>query len=191
MGQVSGTASGGLPPDVAAEIAPDEVDLRTERLLLRHWREADRAPFAEMCADPAVMRFFPSTLTREQSDGFVDRIRTHFAEHGYGLWVVQVGGAFAGFTGLQWSAVSGARALEVGWRLAAPFWGHGYATEAARAAIDVGLRQVPEVVSFTSVVNVRSERVMQRVGMRRVREYDHPLPGLPDHLRRHVLYATP
>ena len=184
-------AARALPPDVAAEIAPDDVDLRTERLVLRHWRDADRAPFAAMGVDPDVVRYLPGTLTRAQSDVVVDRIRTHFAEHGYGLWVVEVEGAFAGFTGLQWSAASGRRALEVGWRLARAHWGHGYATEAARAAIDVGLRQVPEVVSFTAVVNAASERVMQRAGMRRVGEFDHPLPELPEHLRRHVLYATP
>ena len=182
---------GDLPPDVAAEVAPDEVDLRTERLVLRHWREADRAPFAAMGADPEVMRFLPALLTRAQSDALVDRIRTHFAEHGYGLWVVEVDGAFAGFTGLQWSGVTGQRALEVGWRLARAYWGQGYATEAARAAIDVGLRQVPEVVSFTAISNAASERVMQCAGMRRVGEFDHPRAELPEHLRRHVLYAAP
>ena len=130
-------------------------------------------------------------LTREQSDAVVGRIRTHFAVHGYGLWAVEAEGAFAGFTGLAWSDVTGERALEVGWRFATAYWGRGYAAEAARAALDVGLRQAPEVVSFTALTNTASERVMQRLGMRRVREFDNPRPDLPDRLRRHVLYATP
>ena len=166
-------------------------ELRTERLLLREWREQDREPFAALNADPAVMEHFPAPLSRAQSDDLVDRIRTHFAVHGYGLWAVEVDGVLAGFTGLAWSEVTGERALEVGWRFATPYWGRGYATEAARAALDVGLRQVPEVVSFTALTNTASERVMQRLGMRRVREFDNPRADLPERLRRHVLYATP
>jgi len=166
-------------------------ELRTERLLLREWRDSDLEPFAAMNADPAVMEHFPHLLTREQSDAMVDRIRTHFAVHGYGLWAVEAGGSFAGFSGLAWSEVTGVPALEVGWRLATAYWGRGYATEAARAALDVGLRQVPEVVSFTALTNAPSERVMQRIGMRRVRSFDHPRAGMPERLRRHVLYAIP
>ncbi|MGI8994203.1 MAG: GNAT family N-acetyltransferase, partial [Nocardioidaceae bacterium] len=130
-------------------------------------------------------------LTRTQSDALADRIATHFAVHGYGLWVVEAEGAFAGFTGLQWSEVTGARELEVGWRLARWAWGRGWATEAGRAALDVGLRQAPQVVSFTAVGNLRSVAVMERLGMRRVREFDSLQPGLPDRVRRHVLYVTP
>ena len=166
-------------------------ELRTGRLLLREWRDDDREPFAAINADPVVMAHFPRVLTREESDALVDGIRTHFAVHGYGLWAVEVAGELAGSTGLQWSEGTGERALEVGWRLAPRFWGRGYATEAARAALDVGLRQVPEVVSFTAVVNEPSIRVMQRLGMRLVREFDHPRDDLPERLRRHVLYVTP
>lgn len=165
------------------------AEIRTSRLLLREWTDVDRAPFAAINADPEVMAHFPSTLTRAQSDALVDRIRTHFAEHGYGLWAVEAGGELAGFTGLAWTDVTGTRSLEVGWRLRAGFWGRGYATEAARAALDVGLRQAPEVVSFTALTNERSQRVMQRLGMRRVREFDNPRPDLPERLRRHMLYA--
>lgn len=168
-----------------------EWELRGERVLLRGWRAADRAPFAALNADPAVLEHLPALLTRAQSDALVDRIETHLAEHGYGLWALEVDGAFAGFTGLAWSEVTGARRLEVGWRLARAYWGHGYATEAARLALDVGLRQVPEVVSVTAVVDEPSRRVMERLGMRREREFDHPLPSLPERLRRHVLYVTP
>ncbi|MGB8651786.1 MAG: GNAT family N-acetyltransferase, partial [Mycobacteriales bacterium] len=108
-------------------------EIRTARLLLRTWRDADREPFAVMNASPVVMEHFPSTLTRAQSDAAVDAVRAHFAEHGYGLWVVEVDGVFAGFTGLAWQhGLPFSPALEVGWRLAEPYWGHGYATEAAR-----------------------------------------------------------
>lgn len=166
-------------------------ELRTERLLLREWRDDDREAFAAINADPVVMQHFAAPLTREQSDALVDRIRTHFAVHGYGMWVVEVGGELAGVTGLQWTDVTSERALEVGWRYATRFWGRGYATEAGRAALDVGLRQVPEIVSITAVVNEPSQQVMHRLGMRRVREFDYPRPDLPQHLRRHVLYAAP
>ena len=165
--------------------------LRTERLVLRGWTPADRDPFAALNADPVVMAHLPRALDRAASDALADRIETHFAEHGYGLWVVEIDGDFAGFTGLAWNTVLGERSLEVGWRLAAARWGCGYATEAARAVLDVGLRQVPEVVSFTAVANERSVRVMQRLGLRRVREFDHPRDDMPPRLRRHVLYATP
>ena len=166
-------------------------ELRTERLVLREWLPGDREPFAQLCADPEVMAHFPGTLTREECDAFADRVATHFAVHGYGFWAVEAHGRFAGFTGLSWTDVPGGRSLEVGWRLARWAWVQGIATEAGRAALDVGLRQAPEVVSFTAVANERSERVMQRLGMRRVREFDHPRADLPERLRRHVLYVTP
>jgi RimJ/RimL family protein N-acetyltransferase len=166
------------------------MGLRTERLLLREWRDEDLDPFAALNADPVVMEHFPSLLDRAESDALAGRIRAHFAEHGYGLWAVEVDGAFAGFTGLCWSEVTGSAELEVGWRLARPYWGRGLATEAATAALAHGLAQVPRVVSFTALVNERSWRVMERIGMRREREFDHPREDL-GHLRRHVLYAAP
>jgi ribosomal-protein-alanine N-acetyltransferase len=166
------------------------MSIRTERLLLRQWRDDDLEPFAAMNADPVVMEHFPSVLDRAQSDALVDRVRAHFAEHGYGLWAVEVDSAFAGFTGLAWSEVTGSRELEVGWRLARPYWGRGLATEAATAALAYGLGRVPRVVSFTALTNERSQRVMERIGMRREREFDHPREDL-GHLRRHVLYAAP
>jgi ribosomal-protein-alanine N-acetyltransferase len=166
------------------------MSIRTERLVLREWREEDLDPFAALNADPIVMEHFPAVLDRAQSDALVARIREHFAEHGYGLWAVEVDGAFAGFTGLAWSEVTGSSELEVGWRLARPYWGRGLATEAAKAALSYGLQQVPRVVSFTALTNERSWRVMERIGMRREREFDHPREDL-GHLRRHVLYAAP
>lgn len=171
----------------------------TSRLRLRAWREADREPFRAINADTRVMEFFPSTLSAAQSDAFFDRIVTHHAQHGFGLWAVELQetSSFIGFTGLAipaWNPPFGP-CVEIGWRLAHDSWGHGYATEAARAALDHGFNvlRLDEIVSFTAAINLRSERVMQRLGMRHATadDFDHPaLP--PDHaLTRHVLYRLP
>ena len=168
-------------------------ELRTARLLLRRWQDADRAPFAALNADPVVMEHFPSVLTRKQSDALVDRIETHFDQHGYGLWAVEADGAFVGFTGLVWQTYDApfTPALEVGWRLARSAWGHGYATEAATAALARGRSEVGSVVSTTAVTNLRSQRVMQRLGMRRELEFDHPRVPQGHPVRPHVLYRLP
>ena len=166
--------------------------LRTQRLLLRNWKDEDREPFAALNADPHVMRFFTRTFTREESDAQVDRFVAHFKEHGYGLWVVEIDGQFAGFTGLNWTeGLPFSPALEVGWRFAEPFWGKGYATEAAKAALEVGLAQTQSVVSFTATQNEPSWRVMERIGMRKQGEFDHPRVPADNPLSRHVLYVAP
>lgn len=162
-------------------------ELRTERLLLRRWREQDRAPFAALNADPVVMEHFPAPLTRAESDAMVDRIEAHFVEHGYGLWAVEADGRLAGSTGLAWQhGLPFSPALEIGWRLAADCWGKGYATEAARPAMAVGLQHEASIVSTTILANERSQRVMKRLGMRREGEFDHPRSP-----ERCVLYRTP
>lgn len=168
----------------------------TERLLLREWRDDDLAPFAALNADPEVMRWFVSPLSRDESDALVGRMRVAFAEHGYGLWAVEVKatGAFIGFTGLMWQTFPApfTPALEVGWRLARDAWGHGYATEAARVALSVGFDEagVDEIVSMTAVQNVRSQAVMERLGMTRDPADDFEHPHVPDGhpVKRHVLY---
>jgi RimJ/RimL family protein N-acetyltransferase len=169
-------------------------DLQTDRLLLRRWRAADRTAFAALNTDVRVMEHLPASLTREASDAFADRIERHFDRHGFGLWAVEIPGvvAFAGYVGL---AVPGFEAhftpcVEIGWRLAAEHWGHGYATEAARAALSYGFEDaaLDEIVSFTVPVNYRSRRVMERIGMTRNPEDDFDHPNAPDRLRRHVLY---
>jgi RimJ/RimL family protein N-acetyltransferase len=171
-------------------------ELRTERLVLRQWRDADRDAWAALCADPVVMQHFPAPLSRAEADDFVDRHTALLDERGWGLWAVEVAGAapFIGFTGLSVPgfAVPGREAgcVEVGWRLAAAHWGHRYAPEAATAALDLAWEatDLDEVVSFTSVGNASSRRVMEKLGMVLDREFDHPrlVPGHP--LRRHVLY---
>jgi RimJ/RimL family protein N-acetyltransferase len=167
----------------------------TERLLLREWRDTDVDPFAAINADLAVMEFFPETYTEERTRRFVERIRERWTELGYGLWAVQRNdtGRFIGYVGL-WPATFPAHftpAVEVGWRLAADQWGHGYATEGARAALTYGFDTLglEEIVSFTSALNVRSVRVMERLGMRRAADFEHP--NVPDGpLRAHVLYRA-
>jgi ribosomal-protein-alanine N-acetyltransferase len=172
--------------------------LRTLRLHLRPWRDEDLAPFAAMNADPRVMEFFPALLGREQSDAMVAGIREHFSGHGFGLWAVEVPGVaeFIGFVGLAIPRFEAhfTPCVEIGWRLAREHWGRGYATEAARAALDFGFRdlELEEIVSFTTAANVRSRAVMERIGMTRSPEddFDHPAVSEDHPLRRHVLYRA-
>lgn len=174
----------------------DGPELTTARLRLRAWGERDLAPFAALNADPRVMEFFPSPLTRAESDALVVRIQEHFAEHGFGLWAVEAPGVadFIGFVGLSVPRFQArfTPCVEIGWRLAFEHWGHGYSTEAATAVLgfafgDLGL---DEVVSFTVPDNLRSRQVMGRLGMRRSPEDDFQHPMLPEGhpLRPHVLY---
>ena len=170
-------------------------ELRTERLKLRRWREQDREPFAAINRDPRVMEHFPSLHTPEQSAELIERIERCFELRGYGLWAVEdPAGDFAGFVGL-WpvpDAMPFAPGVEVGWRLAADRWGSGIATEAARAAIAFafGALALGEVVSYTAARNLRSQRVMQRLGMSSDDAEDFAHPQIePGHaLSQHVLY---
>jgi ribosomal-protein-alanine N-acetyltransferase len=170
------------------------VEPRTDRLLLRQWRPADRAGFAALNADPEVMRHFPATLTEEESNGFVDRHAARLEHDGYGLWAVEVlaTGDFIGFVGLNrpgWDAHF-TPCTEVGWRLARHAWGKGYASEAASGSLDVafGPLGLGEVVSFTTVGNTRSRAVMHRLGMTHTEDFDHPNLAVGHPMRRHVLY---
>jgi RimJ/RimL family protein N-acetyltransferase len=165
-------------------------------VLLRGWREEDLAPFAALNADAAVMEFMPKRLTRAESDAFADRIGAHFRDHGFGLWALEVPGvaSFIGFTGLAVPRFEAhfTPCVEVGWRIAREYWGRGYAPEAAREALRYGFEVagLAEIVSFTSASNLRSRRVMEKIGMTRdaADDFDHPsLPG-GHPLRRHVLY---
>jgi RimJ/RimL family protein N-acetyltransferase len=170
----------------------------THRLLLRDWLAEDLPAFAAMNADPRVMEFLPKPLDRAESDARAAGIRDHFTRHGFGLWAVEVRGVadFIGFVGLS---VPGFEAhftpcVEVGWRLAFEHWGLGYATEAARAALDFGFQSLAlqEIVSFTVPANRRSTAVMERIGMTRAPADDFDHPTLPEghRLRRHVLYRA-
>ena len=171
-------------------------ELRTERLWMRRWRPDDREPFAALNADPRVVEFLPGPLTRAESDERAARIEAHFQEYGYGLWAVEVVGVapFVGFVGLSVPRFE-ARfmpCVEIGWRLSAEHWGCGYATEGARAALAFGFERLSltEIVSYTVPDNVRSRRVMEKIGMthRPDEDFDHPLLPEGHRLRRHVLY---
>jgi ribosomal-protein-alanine N-acetyltransferase len=170
--------------------------LTTGRLLLRPWRDDDLAPFAVLNADPRVMEFFPAVLSRAESDARAARIRLHMEAHRFGLWAVEVSGGapFIGFVGLQTASPSlpFAPAVEVGWRLAREHWGCGYATEAARAAVEFGfgVLGLEEIVSFTAARNRPSRAVMERLGMTHspADVFEHPLIPPGHVLRRHVLY---
>lgn len=158
--------------------------LRTERTVLRRWREDDLVLFADLNADPEVMEFFPATLTREESDAFATRISDEFERTQCGLWALEVDGRFAGYVGTTVVTIDGPLngTTEIGWRLARWAWGHGYASEAARAVLaDVFTRcDLDRVVSFTTETNARSRAVMERIGMvhRADLDFDHPrTPG--------------
>jgi RimJ/RimL family protein N-acetyltransferase len=166
--------------------------ITTERLLLRGFRDTDRDAFAAMNGDPAVMEFFPAILDRVASDALLDRIGDRWRTDGHGLWAVErrADGAFLGFTGI--ARLPWLREPEVGWRFVPAAWGRGYATEAGRAALRFGfdVLELPEIVSVTTVGNVRSRAVMERLGMGRDPADDFLHPNLPDGhpQRRHVMY---
>jgi len=171
--------------------------LETQRLLMREWRDTDRAPYAELNADPEVMRHFPSTLTAQQSHEMIERMTAHWEQRGFGLWAVERTDTseLVGFVGLMmpaWQA-SFTPCVEVGWRLGKQHWGNGFAPEAATAALHWGFDNVElprdEIVSFTTEGNISSQRVMQKIGMVRDPDGDFDHPMLPDWVhRRHVLY---
>jgi RimJ/RimL family protein N-acetyltransferase len=171
-------------------------EIATERLVLRRWREADRLPFRRLNADPRVMEFMPGALRAEQSDALVARIESHFERHGFGLWAAELreGERFLGFIGLSVPGFEAAfmPAVEIGWRLDADYWGRGLATEGARAVMRHGFEalELDGVVSFTVPGNLRSRRVMEKLGMRHDAgdDFEHPVLPVGHPMRRHVLY---
>jgi RimJ/RimL family protein N-acetyltransferase len=172
------------------------AELTTLRLRLRRWHDEDREPFAALNADPVVMEHFPALLHREESDARVDRIEAGLDERGWGLWAAQVRepAAFIGFVGLNPATFDApfTPAVEIGWRLAREHWGHGYATEGARAALEFAFvdLELDEIVSFTTHANTRSRRVMERLRMRHDPADDFDNPNVPEGspIRPHVLY---
>lgn len=173
---------------------PDPIEPGTERLLLRQWRATDRAPFAALNADAKVMRHFPAPLTRAQSDAFAERCQREIEDHGWGSWASECRDTrtFIGFVGLRavHADLPFAPGVEIGWRLARAYWGRGLATEGARAALRVGFERLglDDIVSFTAAVNLRSWALMERLGMRHVDDFDHPLLPPGHALLRHRRY---
>ncbi|AHG18993.1 GCN5 family acetyltransferase [Chania multitudinisentens RB-25] len=171
------------------------ITVETERLLLRAWQDSDLPAFAAMNADPEVMKYFPACLSREESDALANRIRQFMQQHGWGLWAVEAkGGApFLGFVGLAIPSddLPCSPCVEIGWRLAAEYWGQGYASEAAYGALNLAFNTLglTEVVAFTAETNRPSRRVMERIGMTFSGEtFDHPRLAVGHPLRKHVLY---
>ncbi|TMB86365.1 MAG: GNAT family N-acetyltransferase [Chloroflexi bacterium] len=173
------------------------AELSTQRLIMRGWRESDLAPWAAMNADPEVRQYLGPTLTYEQASAWALAFQDDLDRHGFGFWALEVraSGEFIGFTGLsrvdEQMPFSG---VELAWRLAVPAWGHGYATEAALAAMEYGfdVMRLPEIVAVTVEANLRSRAVMRRIGMTSdpAEDFDHPDVD-ESALRRHVVYRRP
>ncbi|MGJ7508631.1 GNAT family N-acetyltransferase [Variovorax sp. GT1P44] len=172
----------------------ERIEFDTERLRLRQWRAADYEPFAQLNADPKVMAFFPAPLSRAESDAMADRCAQAIETRGWGLWIAEerASGMPIGFTGLSVPRpeLPCSPCVEVGWRLARAYWGRGYATEAARGALQVGFERLglQEIVSFTAASNLPSEAVMKRLGMVADGTFEHPGIAVGHPLRLHKLY---
>jgi RimJ/RimL family protein N-acetyltransferase len=170
------------------------TEIGTDRLIMRGWRESDLAPWAAMNADPEVRQYLGPLLTFEQASAWALNFQDDLDRHGFGFWALEVrtSGEFIGFTGLgtvdEEMPYTG---VELAWRLARPAWGHGYATEAALAALAHGfdVMGLPEIVAVTMAGNVRSQAVMPRIGMTSdpAEDFDDPDVG-EGPLRRHVVY---
>jgi RimJ/RimL family protein N-acetyltransferase len=172
------------------------VELETSRLRLRGWLPADAERFTALNADPRVVEYLPGPISRGETHSLIERIEGHFREHGFGLWAVKIPGVteFAGYVGLSVPRFDAlfTPCVEVSWRLAHGYWGQGYATEGAQAVTRFGFDtlMLSEIVSFTVPQNLRSRRVMERIGMSHDPTDDFDHPGLPvgHPLRPHVLY---
>jgi len=171
------------------------MEIKTERLLMRHWRDEDLPLFAAINADTDVMEYYPNTLTLADSDSMADKLSTLLNERGWGFWAVEQTSdkSFIGFVGLHRPLyeLPVTPCVEMGWRLAKKAWGKGYATEAASAALKYAFEQLDliQVYSFTSVSNHRSRAVMERIKMKNTHEnFDHPIIPVDHPLREHVLY---
>lgn len=171
--------------------------IETERLLLRRWHDSDADPFLAMCTDPAVMEYLGPPLTRDEVELAIERQNGFLDAHGHCFWAVErrEDGAFLGFCGMKPGAVGTPveGRVEIGWRLAQPYWGKGYAREAAQASLDWGWAnlQAADIWAITVRGNVRSWGLMERLGMCRRPEldFDHPLPGLEERLKPHITYS--
>lgn len=171
--------------------------IKTKRLILREWNDKDLETFVKINQDPKVLEFLPGSLTREQCAEWIERINQHFKEHGFGLWAATLKtGEFIGYIGLNIPAFEAhfTPCVEIGWRLAAEYWGKGYSTEGAQAIVEYGFTKLglKEIVAFTVPANIRSIRVMEKIGMKRDLSGDFHHPKLPkDHrLSLHVLYRV-
>ncbi|KZN66902.1 GNAT family N-acetyltransferase [Pseudoalteromonas luteoviolacea] len=188
-------------------VLKEPVELKTKRLRLRQWRESDKVAFATMNANAEVMRYFPSPLSRQQSDALVDKIAQLMEENGYGFWALvrdnagmtepsdAVSEEFIGFVGLHWQTQVNPEQpfMEIGWRLAREYWGQGYAFEAALAALQFAFEvlNLSEVYAFTALPNTPSQKLMTRLGMKNCeRDFLHPNLPTGHPLQAHCLYRV-
>jgi 3-dehydroquinate dehydratase/shikimate dehydrogenase len=172
--------------------------IKTERLILRPWQDSDLEPFAQMNADPRVREFFFNLLTPQESDHTVKLFSEHIEKCGWGFWAAALieTNEFIGFIGLEDVTFPAPfvqnPTVEIGWRLATDYWGRGYATEGARAALQYAFEKLKlqEIVSFTAVENQRSRHVMEKIDMHHDPEDDFDHPRIPANhpLQRQVLY---
>lgn len=168
--------------------------IKTARLLLRQWKQEDFQPFSEMSLDERVMEFFPSPLDAKESEAVASTCQALIKERGWGFWAVELNEnkKFIGFIGLHipTADLPFSPCVEVGWRLAHPYWGKGYATEGAKATLRFGFSALglKEIVAFTSVLNKKSINVMLKSGMERPEEFNHPDIPSNHRLYPHVVY---
>lgn len=175
------------------------IEVKTNRLILRQWRKTDFDMFAQMNSSNTVMQFYPDIMTKKQSDEFAQRNLNNIAINGWGFWAIEIPTVsnFIGFVGLNQPSYelpfsNNQSVIEIGWRLSENYWGRGYATEAAQAALDIGFKQLQftEIISFASLLNQPSIRVMEKIKMQNTNN-DFMHPKIPDghQLQRHCLYS--
>lgn len=173
-----------------------DIIIKTERLVLRNWRDSDIAPFFELNQDPKVFEFLGKPLTLIETFQFIKNKANQQDERGYTIWATEIKetGELIGYIGLNYTSFEEhfTPAVEVGWRLGSKYWGKGYATEGAKASLDYGFNkcELKEIVSFTVPANVRSIQVMERIGMKRDLNGDFERHGFGEHLTHHILYRT-
>lgn len=174
----------------------DNYLIKTSRLGLRTWKRCDLKPFAKINGDPMVMRCYPNVLTREQSDNFVKRIIKQYQDYGFSVYAVDhlANQQFIGYIGFMRPKFESdfTPCIEIGWRLDANYWNKGLATEGALACLDYGFKVLDfkEIYSFTATTNKPSERVMQKIGLKKIGTFEHPLLEKESPLRTHLLYKT-
>ena len=173
---------------------PTLFHLQTPRLLLRQWQDDDLPAFAELNGDAEVMTYFPQPLSQQQSDETAEKLRNHISEHGWGVWAVELldNKEFVGAIGLFPNAITPrGEAVEIAWRLRRQFWGHGYATEGAKAALLFAFEvlNLNAIIALTASINKPSRKVMERLGMTNCEEnFQHPEVAAESPLCEHVLY---
>ncbi|MTI67649.1 MAG: GNAT family N-acetyltransferase [Firmicutes bacterium] len=170
------------------------IYFESKRLIFRDWKHRDLERFRNMNKDIKVMEYFPSILTKEETDNFLKKIKKEFNELGYGLYAVELkhNKEFIGYIGFHNANFDAnfTPCIEIGWRLKYEAWGNGYATEGAKACLDYGFNKLKfdKIFSFTAKINIRSESVMKKIGMKKIGEFDHPNLDKHSPLSKHVLY---